>query len=275
MSAPQAPIEAAENMNATRAFWDANPCGAHGSYQQQREQRYAMEPWVPGKLSQIARRHASILEIGCGQGVDATLLCEAMAPGGRYVGIDYSPGSVAVAEANARARTAELSVTPAFQVGNAEALSFNDGEFDAVYSMGVLHHTADERRAVGEALRVLKPGGAAYIALYRKWSPKVGVARALRGIQQLADGVLGTERAIYRLLRQRGTSSRLFGTMFHECFGVPYLKAYDEAEMRALFGAFEITELSCIGSNLGRLSPDRTGRSSIGVFWWIEGRKPR
>lgn len=273
MSDARTKTDAAYGMAETRAFWDANPCGVHGAYDLQREQRYAMEPWIPAKLSQIAKRHSNILEVGCGQGVDAMTLCGQLPPNGRYEGIDYSQASISTSELNARNLTAQLSVTPHFQVGDAENLPFPDSAFEAVYSMGVLHHTADERRAVKEVHRVLAPAGIAYIALYRTFSPKVAVALVLRKIQAVFDRLAGTDRAIYSFLAGHGTSHPLFGTMFHECFGVPYLKSYTEAQMRDLFSDFDIRLIQPIGANLGRLAPRRDGRSSIGVFWWIEACK--
>ena len=53
---------------------------------------------------------------------------------------------------------------------DAESLPFGDGTFDIVYSNGVLHHTVDTERAIGEVGRVLKPGGQAVIMLYCKSS---------------------------------------------------------------------------------------------------------
>ena len=53
---------------------------------------------------------------------------------------------------------------------DAESLPFVDDTFDIVYSNGVLHHTSDTERAIGEVRRVLKPGGKAVIMLYCKSS---------------------------------------------------------------------------------------------------------
>lgn len=54
--------------------------------------------------------------------------------------------------------------------GDAERLPFPEASFDIVYSNGVLHHTPDTERSIGEVLRVLKPGGQAVIMLYCKSS---------------------------------------------------------------------------------------------------------
>ena len=262
-----------ELLRTTRDFWDANPCGVHSDYEHQRSHRYAMEPWLPDILRDIAVRHHEILEVGCGQGVDSSLLCAGMDPGRKYIGIDYSSQSIEAAQRNAAMLGDRLSVKPEYHVGNAEALEFPDQRFDAVYSMGVLHHTADERQAIREVHRVLSVGGKAYIFLYRKYAPKVAVANALRAVQRGLDQLLGTDRCLYQFLKRRGTHSRLFGTMFHECFGVPYLKSYSRDEITMLFAAFSEVNLSSIGPNLGRLSPGGTRAGHLGYFWFIAATK--
>lgn len=62
-------------------------------------------------------------------------------------------------------------LTARVQVADAEGLPFADASFDLVYSWGVLHHTPDTRRALGEVRRVLAPGGEARVMLYsrRSW----------------------------------------------------------------------------------------------------------
>ena len=47
-------------------------------------------------------------------------------------------------------------------------LPFAPGTFDAIYSIGVLHHTADTRTAFDALVRVLKPGGRLAIWVYRR-----------------------------------------------------------------------------------------------------------
>jgi ubiquinone/menaquinone biosynthesis C-methylase UbiE len=51
-----------------------------------------------------------------------------------------------------------------FVCGNAAILPFEDEAFDAITMFDVLEHVPDDRRAVGEALRVLRPGGAVLIS---------------------------------------------------------------------------------------------------------------
>ncbi len=261
------------NMKTTREFWDSNPCGVHTDFEAQKNQRYAMEPWLPGQLERLASGHRSILEVGCGQGVDSIVICRSMQAGGTYVGIDYSGASIGVASANATRFEADLPVVPSYRVGDAENLPFGDATFDAVYSMGVIHHTADPAKAVSEVHRVLKDGGKAYILLYRRPSLKVGAAKGLRVVQQGVDSLLGTERSIYKALRKRGSHSRLFGTMFLECFGVPYMYWYNRSEIERLFAGFSSVSLKIFGPNFGRLSGGGEGETRFGYFWWVEATR--
>jgi SAM-dependent methyltransferase len=48
------------------------------------------------------------------------------------------------------------------------ALPVADSAFDVVYSIGVLHHTPNPRRAFGEIARKVKPGGRLAVWLYRR-----------------------------------------------------------------------------------------------------------
>lgn len=53
---------------------------------------------------------------------------------------------------------------------DAEFLPFRNESFDIVFSQGVLHHTPRTETALAHVLRVLKPGGTAYIGLYARHS---------------------------------------------------------------------------------------------------------
>lgn len=61
--------------------------------------------------------------------------------------------------------------------------------------------------------------------------------------------------------------------MFHECFGVPYMKWYDRCEIEALFSGYSSLDISAIGPNLGRLAWDGTGPHAIGYFWLVQATK--
>ena len=115
----------------------------------------------------------TILEIGCGIGVDSIQLAKR---GYAVTAVDLTENALAVA----RQFAAQRGVAVDFRLGNAEGLDFPDQSFDAVYSFGVLHHTPDIERSVAEVHRVLRPGGTAYVMLYHRDSLVNLVHRALR-----------------------------------------------------------------------------------------------
>jgi ubiquinone/menaquinone biosynthesis C-methylase UbiE len=70
-------------------------------------------------------------------------------------GIDLSPGMLAVARDRAR----ELGRDADLRTGNAEALDFGDATFDTVICTLSLCSIPDDRAAIAEMYRVLRPGG--------------------------------------------------------------------------------------------------------------------
>lgn len=98
-------------------------------------------------------KNLKVLEVGCGMGEGLNFLTRLVDPA-RAVGLDIS--AAAIRRANALlARGDRLT----YVEGDAEQLPFADGEFDLVYCCDVLEHVSDVDKSVGEAARVLKPGG--------------------------------------------------------------------------------------------------------------------
>jgi demethylmenaquinone methyltransferase/2-methoxy-6-polyprenyl-1,4-benzoquinol methylase len=97
------------------------------------------------------------LDAGCGVGLFALWLAEAVGPRGHVVGIEPSADRVEAARAlvGGAAPPGRLE----FRTGDATALDAPDAAFDWVWCGDVLHHIQDTGRALGEFARVLRPGG--------------------------------------------------------------------------------------------------------------------
>ena len=96
----------------------------------------------------------AVLEVGCGEGGNLKNLIGARSAL-RVVGLDLFERKVAFAKANV--------VGPRFVCGDALALPFADGSFDALLCRDVLHHLAARERALRELRRVAKPGAEIWI----------------------------------------------------------------------------------------------------------------
>ena len=95
-----------------------------------------------------------VLDVGVGPGLLALQLAQAVGPEGQVVGIDVSADMLAIAAARL-----EGIAHVCCQRGDAEALDFPDGAFDAAVSTQVHEYVADVPRSLAELRRVLKPGG--------------------------------------------------------------------------------------------------------------------
>jgi SAM-dependent methyltransferase len=132
----------------------------------QLEERYIVTYWyslarfylVLGLLRPFAEDGSHLLEVGCASGYYATAYARA---GGRVTGIDIS--SAGVQTAARRAGEARVGDRCRFVKADMRKLPFPDDEFDAVVMTEVLEHVREQRLALSEALRVLRPGGALFL----------------------------------------------------------------------------------------------------------------
>lgn len=153
-----------------REFWNTEACGTHfvehassekEFYERFREHRYRTEWHIPLLVPFTHARGKKLLEIGIGNGADAAMFA--------LNGADYTGADLTEAALEATRKHFEvLNLKGRFQKENAENLSYPSDSFDIVYSHGVLHHTPNTPKAIGEVHRVLKNGGQAIIMLYHK-----------------------------------------------------------------------------------------------------------
>ncbi len=97
----------------------------------------------------------ALLDLGCGRGEVACALAPWVLPGGRVVGVDASEAMLE----DARARAVAAGVDVAFHTGDGADLDEPDASFDAVRAERVLQWIPDPEIAIGELVRVLRPGG--------------------------------------------------------------------------------------------------------------------
>jgi len=102
----------------------------------------------------------AILDIASGTGAQCRMLSTA---GMRATGLDLSEAMISVAEDRGGAGTS-------YVLGSATELPFDSGSFDACLLLLALHEhqESDRKTMLGEALRVLRPGGHLIIAEYQQ-----------------------------------------------------------------------------------------------------------
>ncbi len=107
----------------------------------------------------------TFLDVGCGSGLHALVALRFGAK--EVVAIDVDPDSVSTADTVLERNWPGTNKTVRrVSVFDLEKERF--GEFDIVYSWGVLHHTGDMNRAIETAAKHVKPGGLFAVALYGK-----------------------------------------------------------------------------------------------------------
>lgn len=103
----------------------------------------------------------SVLDIGCGSGVDTLIAAMMVGKKGRAVGIDIIPEMLRRAQESLR-KTALDNVT--FQEASGEAIPLPDTSFDVVISNRAFNLIPDKLKALKEVYRVLKSLGQFMIA---------------------------------------------------------------------------------------------------------------
>jgi ubiquinone/menaquinone biosynthesis C-methylase UbiE len=131
--------------------WYATPLGAWADQHETEAVFRLLEP-RPGER---------LLDLGTGTGRYAQ---EAARRGARVVGIDPSPGMLAVARGRVAGQPVDLICA------GAARLPFPDRSFDAILAMTSLCFVSDPVAVLREAARMLKPGGRLVLGELNRWS---------------------------------------------------------------------------------------------------------
>ena len=97
-----------------------------------------------------------VLDLGSGAGLDVLLSARRVAPGGHAYGLDMTDEMLELANHN-RDRAGLANAT--FLKGSIEDIPLLEGTVDVVISNCVINLAEDKDAVIGEAYRVLKPGG--------------------------------------------------------------------------------------------------------------------
>ena len=103
----------------------------------------------------------TVLDLGCGAGMDSIIAARRVGPAGRVIGIDFSEAMLV------RARAAkELVNLPhlQYQQGDAECLPLADQSIDVALVNGIFNLNPKRKEIFSELARVLRPHGRAYVA---------------------------------------------------------------------------------------------------------------
>jgi hypothetical protein len=129
-----------------------------------------------------------VVDVGCG---DGSLVRALAARGASVVGVEVSESAVARAQDGANR----------YVVGSADALPLPDGSVDVCVLMRSLHHVPADAmpRAFEEAARVLRPGGAMYVAepvAAGEYFELVALVDDEREVRRLAQAAIASATAL-------------------------------------------------------------------------------
>jgi len=113
-------------------------------------------------------RHAAlqpgetVLDVGCGAGIDTILAARVVGPTGRAIGLDLLEEMCE--RARGHAREAGVAEWTEFVRGEMEDIPLPDASVDVVISNGVINLSPRKSRVLAEIRRVLRPGGRLSVA---------------------------------------------------------------------------------------------------------------
>lgn len=131
-------------------------------YDEQQKARIPAEAMLAslgcGNPTALAELHEgeTVLDLGSGGGIDVLLSAKRVGPTGKVYGLDMTDEMLALANAN-KQRAGATNVE--FLKGEIERIPLPDASVDVIISNCVINLSADKKKVLAEAFRVLKPGG--------------------------------------------------------------------------------------------------------------------
>jgi arsenite methyltransferase len=165
---PQDLMHQAEIQQAVRAAYGAIPTGGGEAVTRRSysAQELATLPagavaWALGVGNPVppAALHPgeTVLDVGCGGGIDTLLAARQVGPSGRVIGLDMLAEMCDRAAQHARAAGVDGWVE--LRQGEMEAIPLPPASVDVAISNGVINLSPRKSRALAEIFRVLRPGG--------------------------------------------------------------------------------------------------------------------
>jgi ubiquinone/menaquinone biosynthesis C-methylase UbiE len=165
-------VSGVATIDDVRAYWNQHihdleitrhPVGSRGFFDDLDQYHFEKLHHLLRLVNFDGYRGQSVLEVGCGAGVDLVRFARGRA---KVTAVDLAPSAIDLARTNFTQQGLDADL----RVANGEALPFPDDAFDLVYAHGVVQYTADPQRLVDECRRVLKPGGTAIFQVYNRVS---------------------------------------------------------------------------------------------------------
>jgi len=104
---------------------------------------------------------ATVLDLGCGGGLDALVAAGKAGPSGRVLGVDFSRAMLDRARRGA-SESAFRNVE--FREADAERLPLEEASVDVALVNGIFNLNPARQAILGELARVIRPGGAVFAA---------------------------------------------------------------------------------------------------------------
>jgi arsenite methyltransferase len=205
-----------------------------------------------GNPTALAELHEGevVLDLGSGGGIDVLLSARRVGQTGKAYGLDMTDEMLALARENqAKAGVANVE----FLKGEIESIPLPDRSVDVVISNCVINLSADKAQVLGEAYRVLKPGGRFAVSdVVVRGELPLEVRRSMELWVGCVAGALSVEKYM-RLLREAG----------FESIGIEPTRIYQFEDAKAFLQGTDLNAEAIARSVEGRV---------MGAF--VRARKP-